>query len=84
MLSDRDVLTGMYCLLSSLAEKLTGETPRVTFQSEDGQTIIAEGNSRVEWVSQQNRNRLLEPPLRFHSQEGQPESSQVQPFGDDT
>lgn len=50
MFSDREVLIGLFDLLSAIAEKLTGERPIVRFETEDGQWMnVCEDRGRITW-----------------------------------
>ncbi len=52
MLSDRDVLSGLCSLVAALAEKVTGEVPRVRFKDAEGNKYFSIGTDAVEWISQ--------------------------------
>ncbi len=51
MLTDREVLNGLFGLVGALAEKLTGEVPVVTFETATGEKIACVADrSTVRWV----------------------------------
>ncbi len=56
------MLSGVFCLLMSLAEKITGEIPRVTMTDSAGNVLISQGVASVEWIIPEHQTPLDSEP----------------------